>query len=119
MSNQWSPICGHCFWDNKHGATAFCEKLGYLSGTLQATRQKYPTDSIIVGKCKEGEKLTACTGGCNTYETGNGYVLCAQSQSVSVSITCAGHGDVISSCGKDNEFQLHRITLYALAFNGI
>ena len=34
LNGDWYPICGHYFWDNDHGATAFCRKLGSTSGLL-------------------------------------------------------------------------------------
>ena len=72
---------------------------------MKKIKQKYSVDSIRVGKCRAGEDLLACTGGCNEYETGNGCARCAQNQRVSISITCDGQGDLtdeVSSCGKGN-----------------
>ena len=106
-NNKWSPICGHYFWNNNDGATAFCKKLGYPSGTLEIIRQTYSEDSIRVGECRAGEDLMACTGGCNEYETGNGCAKCTQNQGVSVSIACADQGDIYSSCEQGSQRHAH------------
>ena len=34
FNNQWTPICGHWFWNNNIGATLFCQELGYNSGVI-------------------------------------------------------------------------------------
>ena len=103
FNNKWSPICGHYFWDNNNGSTAFCKKLGYPSGTLQKITDMYLVDSLRVGTCKAGEDMMACTGGCNDYETGNGCAECALGKPVSISITCDGQGGIFSSCEQGNQ----------------
>ena len=92
---RWFPICGHYFWDNDHGATAFCKKLGYPEGTVHKTKQRYSEDSIRVGKCEEGEFLMACTDGSNSYETGGS---CRAGERAGITITCAEQGERYASC---------------------
>ena len=93
--DTWYPICGHYFWDNNHGATAFCNKLGYPEGWISETGLTYSEDSIRVGKCEEGEYLMDCTDGSNTYETGGS---CSAGHEAGITITCAEQGERYSSC---------------------
>ena len=93
--DKWFPICGHYFWDNDNGATAFCHKLGYPEGTVRETGHAYSEDSIRVGKCDEGEYLMACTDGSNSYETGGS---CSAGNDAGIRITCAEQGGRYSSC---------------------
>ena len=95
MDDKWFPICGHYFWDNDHGATSFCNILGYPKGTVHKTKHRYSEDSIRVGKCEEGEYLMACTDGSNSYETGGD---CSAGNEAGIIITCAEQGDRYSSC---------------------
>ena len=74
IHGTWSPICGHYFSDNNHGATLFCKKLSpeFNSGTT-IRRYDKPLDAngIRIGKCFIGDHWPECTGGCNDFETGN------------------------------------------------
>ena len=103
---KWFPICGHWFWDDNNGATAFCVKLGYPSGTAVRTFLGYNEESLKVGGCLPGENLTACTGGGNEYSTGGS---CAPGHIAGVSITCSGQTDRYSSCDdRGNIFYIHK-----------
>ena len=87
---QWSPICGHWFWDNNYGATTFCQKLGYNSGVVSGKRQrggrgKYEVDSIHIGRCHEGVPLEECHW---CIGTGNECSNCAANQRVAIKIKC-------------------------------
>ena len=93
--DTWFPICGHYFWDNNHGATAFCNKLGYPKGTVHKTRHRYSENSIRVGKCKEGQYLMACTDGSNSYKTGGN---CSAGKKAGIRITCDEQRERHSSC---------------------
>ena len=104
--NQWMPICGHYFWDNHEGATLFCRKMGYDSGSFWGKGYgfKYYIDSFRIGKCKSGDEWESCSGGCNDYQIGgscsNKYsAKCDWDQAVEITIKCSG-GDSIktSSC---------------------
>merc|ERR1712166_1611066 len=86
---QWSPICGHYFWNNNNGAATVCKALGFSGGTQQQTRRAYSTDSMPVGSCNAGESLTSCTAGGNgwgKFEYQNGW--CKAGTSVSITVTC-------------------------------
>ena len=85
---DWSPICGHWFWDNQHGAEAFCQKLGFNGGTFNKVDGAYDEDAIEVGKCNCGETIESCTAGSNIYErTG----WCKAGQRMKITISCNGH----------------------------
>ena len=98
---RWSPICGHCFWDNNYGATTFCKKLGHPSGSFERTSKTYPSNALKVGKCRSGEDLTACTEGCNDRYVGDGND-CSQGNTVGIKITCDGEGLNVTSCSGGN-----------------
>ena len=68
--NQWIPICGHWFWNNDIGASKFCEKLGYDSGTIQKSTEKYSRDSFGLGQCNNDDPWPYCTGGGNSMVVG-------------------------------------------------
>jgi len=88
-NGQWSPICGHYFWNNNNGAATVCGALGFSGGTHQQTRRAYSTDSMPVGSCNAGEALTSCTDGGNAWgnlEYQNGW--CKAGTSVSITVTC-------------------------------
>ena len=102
--NQWSPICGHYFWNNQQGAKLFCQKMGYPSGTVsgKGSEHKYSMDSFRIGQCNDGDTWENCTGGCNDYQVGgacsNG-VRCDKDQGVKITINCEGGGSIkTSSC---------------------
>ena len=94
---KWSPICGHNFKDDNNGATTFCNKLGYRSGTVKWVGRKYPVASVRIGRCKTGEDLTRCTNGGNYLHHMN-YRYCYPQDSISISITCAQLEKAYSSC---------------------
>merc|ERR1712020_532793 len=89
---KWSPICGHWFWDNQHGANTFCKKLGYLSGKQERANEKYGEKSIQIGRCNKDVDLTECT-------KKKGY--CGAKDKVAIRITCADptSDTLSSSCG--------------------
>ena len=70
---MWTPICGHCFWDNDRGATAFCKKAGAESGKYIGSTFT-PSNAIWIGICRpediENEVWPYCTGGCNSRDVG-------------------------------------------------
>ena len=101
MDSKWSPICGHYFWDNQNGATAFCKTLGYPSGSLERTNNKYDEDSIQVGHCNLGEELMACTGAGSKYRSDTD--LCQRGNSVGIRITCSNQALRYSSCGVESK----------------
>ena len=74
LNGTWSPICGHYFWNNNHGATLFCQKLNpeFKSGTLIRRHDKpLESDGIKIGGCFSDDHWPECTGGCNDFETGS------------------------------------------------
>jgi hypothetical protein len=93
LNGIWTPICGHWFWNNDHGADLFCQKLDskYVSGTVIKRKDiKLRQDGIQIGECKiDDSSLDSCTGGCNDLETGNGHCAkCGVGQSAAVNIKC-------------------------------
>ena len=99
LNGKWSPICGHWFWDNNHGADLFCQKLNptFTSGTIIKRRDKpLESDGIRIGKCLGGDQWLRCSGGCNDLGTGNGCAQCSAGQGASVEIHCE-RPDVISN----------------------
>jgi len=84
---KWSPICGHCFWDNQDGAKAFCQELGYSNGRFNRGG-RYDQDAIEVGKCRSGESINSCSSGCNQYKN-TGW--CKKGNGVKITISCEGH----------------------------
>ena len=95
---RWSPICGHWFWDNQNGATSFCRKLGYTSGDQSRSYARYDEDAIRIGRCRYGESLEACTGGCNERGVGDGCAACSVGNNVAITISCDGRVPSSSSC---------------------
>jgi len=89
---KWSPICGHYFWDNQHGANTFCKKLGYPSGKQERASAKYGEESIQIGRCNKDVDLTECT---------KKKSYCPAKDKVAIRITCEGlkSDTVSSSCG--------------------
>ena len=88
-NGQWSPICGHYFWDNNNGAAAVCKILGFSGGMLELTHTAYSSDAMPVGNCNAGEALTSCTHGGNdwgNFESNHGY--CKTGQQVGLTVTC-------------------------------
>ena len=75
VNNQWTPICGSCFWDNNFGASLFCQKLDskYMSGKignarssiLDGNRNAIPltSEGNKIGECLIGDTdLLSCSG---------------------------------------------------------
>ena len=78
INGAWTPICGHFFWDGDHGASLFCQKLGFPSGTI-GDRIKLPSDGVRIGKCEVGNVWPYCSGGCNDHSIGG--TKCSDCQS--------------------------------------
>ena len=102
-NNVWLPICGDGFWNNQYGATKFCQKLGYNSGTLTATKTKLPSAGFFVGTCLQNDNWdTKCTGGYNLYR-----ISCKQGHTAGLTIKCSGLPfnalDSKSSCTGNND----------------
>ena len=93
---KWSPICGHWFWDNHHGAKSFCKKLGYESGKYLRTNEAYEEDAILIGRCRKGESLEKCTGTMNRYTLD--FRMCRAGEKVAITISCDGVTPLSSSC---------------------
>ena len=95
INDKWSPICGHYFWDNKYGATIFCQKLSseYISGKVKNTGLPLASDGVRIGLCNSQDKsFSLCSGGgCNDYpEVGGqcGGGNCSAGQRASIEIEC-------------------------------
>ena len=100
-NEQWTPICGHYFWDNNVGADLFCQKLGFSSGVLSSglwtdsdrSEVKLESDAIRIGKCAANDKWLNCTGGCNDLATGghcpgNSNAKCSAGDLSGITIEC-------------------------------
>ena len=94
---NWSPICGHFFWNNQEGAKAFCEKLGFTGGT-HTRGGSYSEDAIEIGTCQAGEAVDSCTGAANHYQNTN---WCQAGNEVKLTISCDGNalGSEKKTCG--------------------
>ena len=103
FDQKWSPICGHNFWDGNDGATTFCNKLGYRSGTVSRKNNKYSVASLRIGGCRPGEELTGCSRGGNyLYHDRLQYRYCFPHDSVAIIINCNQQADTYSSCNTSN-----------------
>ena len=104
-SSEWSPICGHWFWNNHYGAKSFCNKLGYTNGKQYGygADQTYSEDAIRIGLCSDGQNLESCGGSCNDKGVGNGCVKCAAGEKVKITIRCEGHDQITESSCKGND----------------
>ena len=98
-NEQWTPICGHYFWDNNVGADLFCQKLGFSSGVLSSglwtdsdrSEVKLESDAIRIGKCAANDKWLNCTGGCNDLATGGhcwNNAKCSAGELAGITIEC-------------------------------
>ena len=96
-NGNWSPICGHFFWDNNDGANAFCRKLGLTGGSVHKESGTYSVDAIEIGSCRSGETIDSCTGGHNDYKTNR---WCRAGSQVKMTISCDGimQGSLKTSC---------------------
>ena len=102
-NGEWSPICGHDFWNNHHGATAFCQKLGYRCGLINYYRgdvkkngKRFDVDAFEIGQCNKGESLDSCTGYKNNRlgDTPAAYAKterCRKGEKVGFRLLCDGH----------------------------
>ena len=87
-NGDWSPICGHWFWNDQNGAKSFCKKLGFPDGSLNKEKSEYGEDAIEIGVCRPGEMIHSCTGGSNEYKkTG----WCQAGNAVKMTISCVGN----------------------------
>ena len=93
FEGKYHPICGHWFWNNHKGATAFCNLLRFKNGKMTKTHAKYNVDAMPVGQCKTGEVLTKCTAGGNAwgnFADSNGW--CQKGENIGVTVTCDSPG---------------------------
>ena len=101
LNDTWSPICGHYFWNDNNATNLFCQKLGYVNGTVTPKEtdqhlESYSVDSARIGRCIHRNKdIMRCTGGCNDYRTGgvcfdNEDANCSAGQQVKIRINCYG-----------------------------
>ena len=100
-NDKLSPICGNWFWNNQIGATLFCQKLGYTSGTQSGRSLAGVLDeraAINIGQCDNGDTLEACTGGCNDYKRADdGCARCGVGNKAKITIECQGNSTKYSS----------------------
>ena len=106
VNNQWTPICGHCFWDNNAGANLFCQKLDskrYMSGKF-GNVMKYgthgikfadplPSEGYKIGECLIGDKdLSSCSGRTSNCDSSHCYTStgCESGSEATVEIQCFG-----------------------------
>jgi len=92
--SSWNPICGHCFWDNNHGATIVCQMLGFEAGVRHIMRESFPVDANPVGSCAPDGTLEACGGGYNHWGDFDSVECgpCEAGFPVSVMVSCSGAG---------------------------
>jgi hypothetical protein len=102
----WDEINGHYFWDNNNGATAVCEKLGYISGTVVNLNQEAPGGAFCVGKCDAVSYFPTCSRKSDCTAAGS---------SPMIKIICDGDNSITAaSClGNSSHFQHH---LYVLLY---
>ena len=97
LDGSMHPICGNYLWDNEHGATIFCKKLGFLSGTRELTFETMTVDAFYVGICRATDvDLTDCTGGWNVKRLGG--VSCAAGQKIGIKFFCSGGKGSQNAC---------------------
>ena len=112
---EWSPICGHYFWNNEHGAIKFCQQLGHRSGTfLHHVTGTYPKDAFKIGECLEDDAWLNCSGGCNDYQIGGScegqeYVNCSSGHTIKIAISCVEERQIKFNEGKVYFFLRKRI----------
>ena len=96
-NGNWSPICGHWFWDNDDGANAFCRKLGLTGGSVNKEHAAYSVDAIEIGSCRSADTMDSCTGGHNEYKNTG---VCHAGSPVKITISCDGimQGSQKKSC---------------------
>ena len=76
---MWWPICGQFFSENDNGAELFCQRLGYLHGSIDHSKISdidedkltIPMDAFMIGKCSENDtNLLKCNDKCNLRDIG-------------------------------------------------
>ena len=94
---EWSPICGHYFWNNEEGAKVFCKELGFQGGTLHVPDSAYSEDAIEIGECRTGQTIDSCTSESNNYELTE---WCKAGNNVKITIDCEENkqGSAVASC---------------------
>ena len=68
-SGNFISICGNGFWNNNHGSTLFCQKLGYTSGNTKRSEGQSTSSlkALFVGECKAADtNLASCSAGYNS-----------------------------------------------------
>ena len=85
INGAWTPICGHWFWDNNYGASLFCHKLGFPSGTI-SDRITLPSDGVRMGKCELGDVWPYCSSGSNDHSIGGS--KCQSGDKAGITINC-------------------------------
>ena len=97
-NGNWSPICGHWFWDTQYGTNLFCTELNGEPSTGNITndysqRQELGSQGIMIGKCLESDtSLFGCTGGKNMMRNYGSSVYrerCAAGQKSGIIIDCS------------------------------
>ena len=92
-NDVWSPICGHGFWNNDYGATLFCQKLGYDSGTKTPVKGKFTSmDALDLDVCGQNDHWLGCAGGYSLS------ARCSAGNPISITIACQGNSAETSSC---------------------
>ena len=89
-SGDWSPICGHWFWNDQNGAKSFCQKLGFADGSFNKENSEYCEDAIEIGTCRPGEMISSCTGGSNKYKKTE-WCQAGGDNAVKITISCIGN----------------------------
>jgi len=105
------PICGHWFWNDDNGASAFCRKLGFTNGIRYTVRDQYSTDALMVGTCSPGTtNFTNCNkdfgfiSSCNAGSSIGVRVSCKTTSSCDEAVSQAcGDGDVKAGDDSLNE----------------
>ena len=112
------PICGHYFWDNQHGATTFCKKLGYSGGKQEKANAKYSEKSIVIGTCKAGQDLAECTKGEKKYWGKGGPAIRITCESATVLSSCGGISQITkASLNMIFVLDIHVVTSFLIICN--
>ena len=102
---EFIGICGDGFWNNNNGASLFCKKLGYETGSITKIPGAGTTmKSLLIGSCTEDDTdLSTCKGGINNYTvqeystctTGNTYDIVCTGGTSPKTISCEGEGIIL------------------------
>ena len=93
IEGVWRPLCGHSFWDNNHGATLFCRKLGFPSGRI-GDRVTLPNEGFRIGNCELGDIWPDCSSGCNDHSIGGTKCSdCRSGSMAGIKIHCYNNDD--------------------------